>query len=48
MRDLAVIVESLYGGRMKAIRFGEVEIGCQDQITADGTVQMHARIQCTL
>lgn len=33
---------------MKAIRFGEVEMGCQDQITADGTVQMHARMQCTL
>lgn len=37
IRDLAIIVESLYKGRMRAIRFGEVEIRSQDQITADGT-----------
>lgn len=37
VRDLVIIVESLYKGRMKAIRFGEDEIGSQEQITADGT-----------
>lgn len=37
-------MESLYKGRMKAIRFGEVDIGSQKQITADET---DARMQCT-
>lgn len=46
IRDLDIIVESLYKGRMKAIRFGKVDVGSQgDQITADGT---NACMQCTL
>lgn len=42
---LVIIVESLYKGRMKAIRFGGVESGSQDQTTADGT---NACMQCTV
>lgn len=36
IRDLVIIVGSLYQGRMKAIRLVEVEIGSPGQITADG------------
>lgn len=44
--DLVMIMESLYKGRMTAIRVAEFESGSQNQITADGTHACTA-LHCT-